>query len=118
MTTIPSDHTKLGEMEFYLLEDLEFNLTIFHPYQDLADLCTTQDADVLNDSSSALRTARGKLVLEEGAMQTAWSAHSCLIRLSYLTRYNYDAGLSLVTVSEQSCAFSILHISLLSLRST
>ena len=59
-------------MEFYLLEDLEFNLTVFHPYQDLANLCTTQDADDSSDSSSTARTARGKLVLEEGAMQTAW----------------------------------------------
>lgn len=59
-------------MEFYLLEDLEFNLTVFHPYQDLANLCTTQDADDSSDSSSTPRTARGKLVLEEGAMQTAW----------------------------------------------
>lgn len=57
-------------MEFYLLEDLEFNLTVFHPYQDLADLCTTQDGD---DSSNTREfSGRGKLVLEEGAMQTAW----------------------------------------------
>ena len=26
-------------MEFYLLEDLDFHLTVFHPYHDLADLC-------------------------------------------------------------------------------
>lgn len=57
-------------MEFYLLEDLEFNLTVFHPYQDLADLCTTQDPD--ETSNPREPSGRGKLVLEEGAMQTAW----------------------------------------------
>lgn len=57
-------------MEFYLLEDLEFNLTVFHPYQDLADLCTTQDADEAGNPREP--SGRGKLVLEEGAMQTAW----------------------------------------------
>lgn len=59
-------------MEFYLLEDLEFNLIVFHPYQDLADLCATQDADDSNDISSGSQSGRGKLTLEEGAMQTAW----------------------------------------------
>jgi cyclin C len=67
-------------MEFYLLEDLEFNLTVFHPYQDLADLCTTQDADDSNDSSNTSRT-RCKLVLEEGAMQTAWWVYCSSVRL-------------------------------------
>lgn len=80
--SIPSDHTKLGEMEFYLLEDLEFNLTVFHPYQDLADLCTTQDGD--DASNSRELSGRGKLVLEEGAMQTAWYVFVIPLRSLYL----------------------------------
>jgi cyclin C len=27
----PGETNKLGEMEFYLMEDLDFHLTIFHP---------------------------------------------------------------------------------------
>ncbi|KAF8302528.1 cyclin-like protein [Clavulina sp. PMI_390] len=90
--SIPSDHTKLGEMEFYLLEDLEFNLVVFHPYHDLADLCTTQDAED-NLAKKGLQTGkeRGKLVLDEGAMQTAWfiindsfRTELCLVHPPYL----------------------------------
>lgn len=66
---MPSDHTKLGEMEFYLLEDLEFSLTVFHPYSELAQLCTTAETD---KHSGGKDLRMGKLLLEEGAMQTAW----------------------------------------------
>lgn len=35
----PSDHSKLAEMEFYLVDDLECDLTVFHPYRTLLTLC-------------------------------------------------------------------------------
>jgi len=35
----PSDNTKLAEMEFYLVDDLECDLTVFHPYRSLLALC-------------------------------------------------------------------------------
>ncbi|KAF5334841.1 hypothetical protein D9758_014295 [Tetrapyrgos nigripes] len=35
----PSDNTKLAEMEFYLVDDLECDLTVFHPYRTLLALC-------------------------------------------------------------------------------
>lgn len=41
----PSDNTKLAEMEFYLLEDLDFHLTVFHPYRTLAAICGNAPAD-------------------------------------------------------------------------
>lgn len=41
----PSENTKLAEMEFYLLEDLDFHLTVFHPYRSLAVLCGRTRAD-------------------------------------------------------------------------
>ena len=31
----PAETTKVGEMEFYLLEDLDFHLVVFHPYRSL-----------------------------------------------------------------------------------
>jgi cyclin C len=33
------DHTKIAEMEFYLVDDLECDLTVFHPYRTLTALC-------------------------------------------------------------------------------
>ncbi|KXN91161.1 RNA polymerase II holoenzyme cyclin-like subunit [Leucoagaricus sp. SymC.cos] len=35
----PSDNSKLAEMEFYLVDDLECDLTVFHPYRTLLTLC-------------------------------------------------------------------------------
>jgi hypothetical protein len=35
----PSDNSKLAEMEFYLVSDLECNLAVFHPYRTLLTLC-------------------------------------------------------------------------------
>ncbi|WFD31711.1 RNA polymerase II holoenzyme cyclin-like subunit [Malassezia sp. CBS 17886] len=38
-TEFPTHSSAIGEMEFYLLEELEFDLIIFHPYTDLQKLC-------------------------------------------------------------------------------
>ncbi|KAF5363253.1 hypothetical protein D9756_001013 [Leucocoprinus leucothites] len=35
----PTDNSKLAEMEFYLVDDLECDLTVFHPYRTLLTLC-------------------------------------------------------------------------------
>ncbi|KAF8337594.1 cyclin-like protein [Cantharellus anzutake] len=79
--SFPTDHTKLGEMEFYLLEDLDFQLTVYHPYQDLADLCgNTGHIELKEEGEEGYvpeeerfwGTGEGKLVLEEGAIQTSW----------------------------------------------
>ncbi|KAF4602706.1 RNA polymerase II holoenzyme cyclin-like subunit [Pleurotus pulmonarius] len=37
--TFSSDNSKLAEMEFYLVDDLECDLTVFHPYRSLLTLC-------------------------------------------------------------------------------
>ncbi|ORX41245.1 putative general RNA polymerase II transcription factor [Kockovaella imperatae] len=37
--------TKVGEMEFYLLEDLDFHLVVFHPYRSLLHICGREPAD-------------------------------------------------------------------------
>ena len=84
--TFPSDHTKLGEMEFYLLEDLDFHLTVFHPYRDLVDLCGGHDIVEVGEEGEVgfvpenerfWGTGKGRLELEDGAVQTAWYVSLC-----------------------------------------
>ncbi|ORY23540.1 hypothetical protein BCR39DRAFT_549092 [Naematelia encephala] len=41
----PAEMSKLGEMEFYLLEDLDFHLVVFHPYRALMNICGREPAD-------------------------------------------------------------------------
>ena len=71
-------------MEFYLVDELECDLTIFHPYRTLMTLCGKEggaavpeaeagEADA--DDVDGLRywgTGEGKLELQEGALQMAW----------------------------------------------
>jgi cyclin C len=47
------DTSKLAEFEFYLLEELEFYLIVYHPYRDLTLIAKD-------------------LKLEESNLQTAW----------------------------------------------
>ena len=77
-------------MEFYLVDDLECDLTVFHPYRTLMALCrkgggslATSEIDVneAGNGSGVPRywgTGEGKLELQEGALQMAWWVHSCL----------------------------------------
>ncbi|WVO16041.1 hypothetical protein L204_103706 [Cryptococcus depauperatus] len=41
----PAEANKIGEMEFYLLEDLDFHLIVFHPYRALLHLTGREPAD-------------------------------------------------------------------------
>ncbi|WVQ94229.1 hypothetical protein IAU59_001307 [Kwoniella sp. CBS 9459] len=41
----PAEPNRLGEMEFYLLEDLAFHLVIFHPYRALLHITGREPAD-------------------------------------------------------------------------
>ncbi len=41
----PAEPNKVGEMEFYLLEDLDFHLVVFHPYRALLHICGREPAD-------------------------------------------------------------------------
>lgn len=86
----PSDNTKLAEMEFYLMDDLECDLTVFHPYRTLLSLCKKEISDnnslfgseegeadevgVVNgdDGPRYWGTGEGQLELTDGALQTAW----------------------------------------------
>ncbi|KAJ7041179.1 cyclin-like protein [Mycena alexandri] len=86
----PSDNSKLAEMEFYLVDDLECDLTVFHPYRTLLALC--KSAESSEDSSEAQEeeagevgvgiaaddgprywgTGEGQLELPPNGLQTAW----------------------------------------------
>lgn len=45
MKSFPAEAHKLGEMEFYLLEDLDFHLIVFHPYRSLLAACGREPSD-------------------------------------------------------------------------
>ncbi|KAG6899349.1 hypothetical protein C0993_011040 [Termitomyces sp. T159_Od127] len=87
----PSDHTKLAEMEFYLVDDLECDLVVFHPYRTLLTLCrkeTAESASLFGSEEGEAGevgtgigadegprywgTGEGQLELTENALQTAW----------------------------------------------
>nr|VWP00568.1 N/A [Ganoderma boninense] len=81
--SFPSDNSKLAEMEFYLVDELECDLTIFHPYRTLMTLCGKEGGAAIPEAEAGeadaddvdgLRywgTGEGKLELQEGALQMA-----------------------------------------------
>lgn len=84
--SFPSDNSKLAEMEFYLVADLECDLTVFHPYRTLMALCkkesanesTTEAGEVgaeVDDGSRYWGTGEGQLELSDDALQLAWYGH-------------------------------------------
>ncbi|GAA5906831.1 hypothetical protein JCM6882_006841 [Rhodosporidiobolus microsporus] len=71
--SFPSDNHRLAEMEFYLLEELDFHLVVYHPYRALSQL-TGRDGG----SSAALSVTddagkkRRVLEMDDTALQMAW----------------------------------------------
>ena len=71
-------------MEFYLVDDLECDLIVFHPYRTLMTLCGKEslpmsaDTEIgelgvgIQEGARYWGTGEGKLELQEGALQTAW----------------------------------------------
>lgn len=71
-------------MEFYLVDDLECDLIVFHPYRTLMSLCGKEGSSSgsgivaeelfgnLSDDERYWGTGQGKLELQEGALQLAW----------------------------------------------
>ncbi|KAG8865323.1 RNA polymerase II holoenzyme cyclin-like subunit [Tulasnella sp. 330] len=79
--TFPTDNTKLAEMEFYLLEDLEFHLVIFHPYRSLAavagrfaitDSAEAGEVGAEPDEERYWGSGEGRMDFENGCVQMAW----------------------------------------------
>ncbi|TDL17693.1 hypothetical protein BD410DRAFT_816457 [Rickenella mellea] len=78
-----TDNAKLAEMEFYLVDDLECDLIVFHPYRTLMTLVKEQGKDSVEREAGELGagiedgprywgTGQGCLILPSGAIQTAW----------------------------------------------
>ncbi|KAJ7499689.1 cyclin-like protein [Mycena latifolia] len=83
-----SDNSKLAEMEFYLVDDLECDLTVFHPYRTLLALCKWGDVSEdpsdeeeagevgigisSDDGPRYWGTGQGQLELPPNGLQTAW----------------------------------------------
>ncbi|OSD01686.1 cyclin-like protein [Trametes coccinea BRFM310] len=77
--TFPTDNSKLAEMEFYLVDELDCDLTVFHPYRTLMTLVgkgtsAASDTEVgeAEDGPRYWGTGEGKLELSEQAIQTSW----------------------------------------------
>ncbi|KAF8189735.1 cyclin-like protein [Pholiota molesta] len=85
-----SDNGKIAEMEFYLVDDLECDLVVFHPYRTLLALCkkeasaTSSSASEegeaedlvgvgIDDGPRYWGTGDGQLEFPTTSLQTAWS---------------------------------------------
>ncbi|EJD05692.1 cyclin-like protein [Fomitiporia mediterranea MF3/22] len=82
----PTENSKLAEMEFYLVDDLECDLLVFHPYRTLMAL--VKDASQaeqsleekeagelgagIDDGPRYWGTGEGKLDMHTGGIQNAW----------------------------------------------
>lgn len=62
------DNTKLAEMEFYLIEELDFHLIIFHPYRSLIQLTGREGSS----SSISFAGRASMLEMDDNALQMAW----------------------------------------------
>lgn len=84
-----SDNGKIAEMEFYLVDDLECDLVVFHPYRTLLALCkkeastssaTTEEGEAddvgvgvgQDEGARYWGSGEGQLEFTPAALQTAW----------------------------------------------
>ena len=78
--SFPSDNSKLAGVEFYLVADLECDLTVFHPYRTLKALCKKESVnesiaeagEVGVEADDGPGTGEGQLELRDDALQLAW----------------------------------------------
>lgn len=68
------DNVQLAEMEFYLIEELDFHLIIFHPYRSLVQLCGRDGASTLSEGDENEERSRRESMLDidDAALQMAW----------------------------------------------
>ncbi|ORY91797.1 cyclin-like protein [Leucosporidium creatinivorum] len=71
LSSFPTDNTKLAEMEFYLIEELDFHLVIFHPYRSLVQLCG-RDGGPTAGGEVGKATRSAMLEMDDTALQMAW----------------------------------------------
>jgi len=113
-----SDNARLAEMEFYLVDDLECDLTVFHPYRALMQLVCkegTVTSSIVDEDTGEILPGADKLVLPDGCIQLAWfiindtyrSDSLCLIHPPHLiAAAALYLALSLHSDTRQQC---ILH---------
>lgn len=72
--TFPSDNSKLAEMEFYLVDELDCDLIVFHPYRTLMTLCGKRACPASEAEAGEADDAAGdgRMPLGDVAVQTAW----------------------------------------------
>ncbi|BGP23659.1 cyclinc [Rhodotorula toruloides] len=71
LVSFTSDHHRLAEMEFYLLEELDFHLIIFHPYRALIQLCGRDGG--ANVTGEGVRHNRDAMLeMDDTTLQMAW----------------------------------------------
>lgn len=63
------DTVRLAEMEFYLVEELDFHLIIFHPYRSLVQLCGRDGGAHEPDGR---KRRESMLEMDDTALQMAW----------------------------------------------
>lgn len=70
----PSDNTKLAEMEFYLIEELDFHLIVFHPYRSLVQICGRDGGTgVVGTMGDVSKVKRDEMLeMDDTALQMAW----------------------------------------------
>ncbi|GAA5886273.1 hypothetical protein JCM16303_003747 [Sporobolomyces ruberrimus] len=71
MTTFVADNNRLAEMEFYLIEELDFHLIVFHPYRALMQLCGRDGGDQAGGEEGR-ESRRRMLELDDHSFQMAW----------------------------------------------
>ncbi|BGP00718.1 RNA polymerase II holoenzyme cyclin-like subunit [Rhodotorula toruloides] len=71
LVSFTSDHHRLAEMEFYLLEELDFHLIIFHPYRALIQLCGRDGG--ANAAGEEGRLNKDKMLeMDDTTLQMSW----------------------------------------------
>ena len=71
MTTFVADNNRLAEMEYYLIEELDFHLIVFHPYRALMQLCGRDGGDQAGGEEG--RESRRKMLeMDDHSFQMAW----------------------------------------------
>ncbi|GAA5915493.1 cyclin-dependent protein serine/threonine kinase regulator SSN8 [Sporobolomyces salmoneus] len=71
MTTFQADNNRLAEMEFYLIEELDFHLIVFHPYRALMQLCG-RDGGEQAGGEEGRESRRKMLEMDDHSFQMAW----------------------------------------------
>lgn len=83
----PFDNIQLAEMEFYLIEELEFHFIVFHPYRSLVQLCGRDGCggSLAGEAEVEEKERRESMLdLDDTALQMAWCVVSTLLQSTWI----------------------------------